>query len=881
MSTLPTECFHCGEALAGRPPLWVRVEDSDEAVCCPGCRAAAQLIAQLGLEDFYRFRTAPPAKPVDCGEDWSSYDDPSVFGSLTRLESGGRGVNLAIDGVTCAACSWLINRSLQQLDGVVHASVNTATGRAHVVWDESRVGLSKLMRVIAELGYRPQIVTAQNADALVQAERRSLLKRLAVAGLGMMQVMMFAVALYVGNSQGMDAEIRAYLRIVSLLVATPVMLYGGWPYFANAVQALAKRSITMDVPVSLALMLAYGASVINTWRGAGEVYFDSVTMFIFFLTVARYVEMVARHQSTRMSDSLSRLLPLTAHRLSPGADAPGADAPGADAPGGDTISEVAVAQLKAGDRLLVRVGEVVPADGTLAASASQFDESMLTGESLPVERAAGEPVTAGTINIGAPVQMHVTAMGGATVLASIVSLLHRAQAERPRITRAADRMASRFLACVLAIAAVVCAIWCMVDPGRAFAATLAVLVVACPCAFSLATLVAVASANAALARKGVLVTHPDAIEGLAKVTRVVFDKTGTLTDGMPKVSNCTPLELVPAADCLDIAAALELSSEHPIARAFAGVARRSLDVSDSTVVAGGGVEGIVDGRRYRIGTRAFATYRAGAACDGTAAPDRTVAPDRTATPDRTAAPDRTATPDRTAAPDLCDDAAIVLAQEGAELATFVLQDSPRPESVAAIERLREQGLGTEILSGDSLAAVSRLAQHCGISQYYARRSPADKLERVKALTRAGEFIAMVGDGINDAPVLGGAGVSIAMSRGSALTLASADLILVGDTLRALPDSFVLARRATRVIRQNLLWAGGYNLLAMPLAALGWVPPWAAAIGMSFSSILVVLNALRLMRAGGAGTGVRHRERPAPQTSAPPSALPTTLGEVIP
>jgi Cu2+-exporting ATPase len=828
MAASPSDCFHCGEALAGRAPVWVRIGGVDRAVCCPGCRAAAQLIANLGLDDFYKFRTAPPATPAPFAQDWSCYD--ALTDTLTRAEPGGRGVMLALDGMTCAACSWLITRSLQQMDGVVKASVNAATGRAHIVWDEARVRLSQVLLRIADLGYRPQLVTGKSADAFAEAERRDLLKRLAAAGAGMMQVMMFAVALYVGNAQGMDPEIRSYLRIVSLLVATPVMLYGGWPYFTNAAQSLARRAVTMDVPVSLALILAYGASVFNTWRGAGEVYFDSVTMFIFFLTVARYVEMVARHRSTQVSDSLSRMLPLTAHRLPTDEDA-----------SGETILDVAVMQLQAGDRLLIRSGEIVPADGLVAAGASQFDESMLTGESLPVERAPGEPLAAGTVNLGAPVEMQVSATGGATVLAGIVNLLHRAQAERPRITRAADRMASRFLICVLLIAAAVCAAWCVYDPSRAFGATLAVLVVACPCAFSLATLVAVASANAALARRGVLVTNPDAIESLGKVTRVVFDKTGTLSSGRLSVADCAPLGPLSARECLQIAAALELASEHPIARAFDP--RPGKSAREVRTVVGGGVEGIVDGRHYRIGTRAFA---APAASEAAAA----------------------------------DGGAIMLAEEGVPLAEFTVEDSPRPESPRAVAELRRLGLPAEILSGDAPLAVSGLARRCGIETYYARQSPADKLERVRTLTRAGEFIAMVGDGINDAPVLGGAGVSVAMSRGSALALASADLILVGDSLQALPAAFRLARRASRVIRQNLLWAGAYNLVSMPLAALGWVPPWAAAIGMSSSSILVVLNALRLMRGGRPDS--RRRSRAAARAlKAFPTSPSVPLSEAAP
>ncbi len=794
-------CFHCAEPLGGRHVLSIRVKDADVSVCCPGCRAAVEMIGNLGLEDFYRFRTAVARRPDEPTEDWLAYDDAALLETSTRKDAHGRAVVLMIDGLTCAACSWLVGRSLERVPGVRQVSVNTATGRAQIVWDETSVKLSNLLQVISNLGYRPQMATARNSDLQVREERRTLLKRLAVAGLGMMQVMMFAVAMYAGDLQGMEGDVRAYLRIVSLLVATPVMLYGGWPYFTGAAQTLAKRHITMDVPVALGLLLAYGASVFNTWRHAGEVYFDSVTMFIFFLTIARYVEMVARHQSTQVSDSLSRMLPAVAHRFSA-------------ADGGESVVDIAVSQLTIGDRLLVRPGEVVPADGALTAGSTQFDESMLTGESQPIERGVGDRVTGGTINLGAPVQMRVTAAGQGTVLAGIVALLTRAQAERPRITRAGDLFASRFLARVLIGAALVCAFWCVADPSRAFDATLAVLVVACPCAFSLATLVAVASANSALARRGILVRDPDAIEGLAKVTRVVFDKTGTLTDGAVAVSRCTALGELSESECLRIAAALEMGSEHPIARAFSCVAHRGLDAVDVQVVAGSGVVGVINGVTYRIGTRAFAGRD-----------PRSVA---------------------------SDDAAIQLSSTAGDLAAFSISDAVRPESVTTVAALRQQGLGTEILSGDSHEAVRRIAIHCGIPDFSARRTPGEKLERVRALNSQGEFVAMVGDGVNDAPVLGGSGVSIAMSRGSALTLASADLILVGDSLRELPGAFLLARRATRVIRQNLVWAAAYNLTTMPLAAMGWVPPWAAAIGMSTSSILVVLNSLRLIRGGPRG-----------------------------
>ncbi|HJS89465.1 MAG TPA: heavy metal translocating P-type ATPase [Steroidobacteraceae bacterium] len=804
------QCFHCSEPLAGRSLTWARVRGEEVPVCCPGCRAAAELIDQLGLADYYRFRTAPGTRPADNSDEWAAYADPRLEESLTRREADGRAAIVLIDGLTCAACNWLITRALQQKPGVLRASVNAATGRALIVWDEARIDLARVLATIAALGYRPHVVTGGGLEERARSERRAHLKRLGIAGLGMMQVMSFAVPLYSGDANGMGEAVRSYLQIVSMLVATPVLFYSGWPFLKGAYRALIARGVTMDVPVSLGLLLAYSASVWNTLRGSGAVYFDSVVMFVFFLSVARYVEMAARHRSTGISDALSRLLPAIAHRLR-------------RTDQGDQVEDVSAAQLEVGDRVLVRAGEVVPADGEVEDGGARIDESMLTGESVPVARIEGDAIAAGTINLAAPMRLRVSAVGAQTTLAGMVTLLTRAQAERPRIMRAADAFAGRFLIAVLAGAALVAAAWLLLNPARAFPATLAVLVAACPCALSLATLVVVATASAALARRGVLVARADAIESLAKVTRIVFDKTGTLTDGRVAVVGFSPSGRGEARSALRIAAALEAASEHPIGRAFVQAGGPAPLAAEVRSEAGRGIEGTIDGERYRIGTRAF--VRGALAVGGPASAETA---------------------------DAARDQAILLGDRQGVLGAFELAETARPESREVVTQLREAGYEVEIASGDSAAAVRRLAHDCGIDRYASRQTPEAKLERIRALTAQGEFVAMVGDGVNDAPVLGGSGVSIAMGRGSALAQASAALILVGDSLRSLPQALLVARRAKAIIRQNLLWAVVYNLAAMPIAALGWVPPWLAAVGMSSSSILVVLNSLRVARSRSAG-----------------------------
>ena len=801
-------CFHCGLPLAATACETLQGGEK-RSFCCPGCAAAAELIHSLGLQAYYRFRTAAPDRVASEGSRYGQFDDPALQGGFVRQEGQGSVAYLDVRGIHCAACAWLVDRALQSVPGVSSSSVNSATGRARVTFDPKRTTLSSLLSRIAEVGYRPSPISQDAVGVDPDREMKNQLKRLAVAGFGMMQVMMFAVALYTGEFQGMDAVMRSYMRYVSLLVATPVMVYAGWPFYAGAVNALRSRGITMDVPVSLGLLLAYSASLIDTVTHRGEVYFDSVTMFIFFLTLARFMELVARRRCVNVTESLSRLLPALAHRLR------------ADG----SLEDVPVTLVKPGDSILVKNGEVVPADAEISKGSSSLDESMLTGESSPLERGAGDTVLAGSLNSGGPLECRVKSVGQATVLSSIVALLLRAQTERPKAVREADRMARRFLTRVLLGAAVVFVAWHFIDAARAFNATLAVLVVACPCALSLGPLIALASATSALAREGLLVSHPDAIEGLAGATTVVFDKTGTLTAGRVRITSIEPASNHDASRCLEIASALEAGTDHPLARAFSG--RGRLTASDVSVRPGAGVEGCVDGKRYRVGSRAFAL-------DG----------------------------DSKGALDVVGDSAIVLAEEGRRIATFELADSLRPEASRVIASLRDKGLTCEILSGDALERVAEVARSCGITRFTARCTPKEKLERVRSLIAAGESVTVVGDGINDAPVLAGASVSIAMSQGSALAQASADLVLVQDSLKALPIAFAHARRCKWIMRQNMVWAATYNLVAIPLAALGWVPPWIAALGMSASSILVVLNSLRLNR--GARASARDKAQPAPQ-----------------
>ncbi|MCJ7452561.1 MAG: cadmium-translocating P-type ATPase [Steroidobacteraceae bacterium] len=798
-------CFHCSEPVPAGVVIHARIDGRDEAVCCHGCRAVAEFIAGAGLGDYYRYRDAAAARADETPrpDRWSAYDRPELVERLSTAEPGGaRSITVLLEGLRCSACSWLADNALRQQRGLRDVSVNPATARARLTWDPEIASLGDLLRVLEHVGLRPHPLAGDAAGQLAVLERRTALKRLAVAGFGMMQVMMFAVPLYIAHTSGMDPGIRELLRLVSMLVSVPVALYAGWPFYVGAWQALRARGISMDVPVSIAIVLAFVASVSNALTGHGDVYFDSVTMFVFFLSLGRYVEMVARHRSGSVADALARLAPVTARRLRNGA-----------------VEDVQAAELEAGDELLVRTGEVFAADGVVAEGTGRVDESMLTGESTAVAKDTGAAVHAGTQNLGAPLRVRVSAVADRTVLAGIVALLERAQAERPRVARAADRAAAWFLGRILVGAAVVFVVWWFVDPSRAFPATLAVLVATCPCALSLATPAAIAAATAGLARRGVLVAHSDALETLARADRVLWDKTGTLTRGLIRVEEIRPLAGHTEAQCLEMAAALERMSEHPIARAFIDPGVATTEATAVEVHAGLGIEGTVGNRRLRIGRPSFATGLA---------------------------------PANAAIAGVDGESWVCLGDSGGLLAAFRLTDQLRPEAAECVSDLRRLGLESEIVSGDDEDAVSRIAALCGVGRSASRLDPGRKLARVKELRATGAVVAAIGDGINDAPLLRGADVAIAMGRGSALAQTSADLILVRDSLEEIPHAVDVARRTQRIIRQNLTWAIGYNVAALPLAALGFVPPWLAAIGMSVSSVVVVLNAMRLSRGAGQG-----------------------------
>jgi Cu2+-exporting ATPase len=798
-------CFHCGLPVPPGAHYEVVIEDQSRDMCCTGCQAVAQAIVDNGLLDFYRFRTEISGKPDDLIPqqllELQVYDSEDLQRSFVRSGEGSvREASLILEGIVCAACVWLNERHVKQLPGVIDFRVNYSTHRASLKWDNEQLKLSDVLKAITDIGYHAHPFDPGRLETLQKKERSAALRRIAVAGLGMMQVMMISLALYMGAYSDMSAGMQQFLRWASFIIATPVVLYASRVFFTAAWRDLRRRQAGMDVPVSLAIGVAYAASVWATLSNSGEVYFDSVTMFTFFLLGGRFLEMNARHKAGQVAEELVRLLPATAVRVRDGEQ-----------------ETVPVGELELGDLVLIRPGETVPADGEVSEGSSSVNESLLTGESLPLAKKAGDELIGGTLNIESPLTMRVNKLGDSTVLASIVRLLDRAQTEKPHLARLADRIASWFVLFILLLAAGVFTFWYLREPGEAFWIMLSVLVVTCPCALSLATPAALTAATGLLTSRGVLTTRGHALETLANVDQLIFDKTGTLTFGQLHAVQVYVLGEKSEAECLRLAAGLEMATEHPVGKAIAALSADKAKVTDLLAESGRGVQGEYDGHTYRIGTAAFVGE-----ITASAAP---VLPGNKGTGTGVSQ--------------------VYLGSQQGWLAAIELADQVRPEAKAVIAELHDMQVGVTLLSGDAQPVVDNVAAGLAITQARGAQLPDDKLDYLRDLQHSGQVVAMVGDGVNDAPVLAGAQVSVAMGSGSQLAQASADMVLLSESLQQLPFAIRTARRMQRIIRQNFAWAIGYNLLAIPLAASGIIPPWLAAIGMSVSSLVVVLNALRL------------------------------------
>ena len=745
-------------------------------------------------------------------------DDPDEQAACTRWETDAQGrriaeTSLQLSGLHCAACAGLIEQALFTVDGVQAASVSAAAERATVRWDAARTRTSALIEAVRRAGYDAVPDAAAPARALRRQAQRQAVWRLFVAAFCAMQVMMLATPSYVAAPGELAPDLRQLLNWGAWLLSLPVMVFSATPFFTGAWRALRQRRIGMDVPVSLGIAIAFVASSGATFDPGGplgnEVYFDTLTMFVAFLMGARFLELQTRHRAAEALEKTLTGLPEAAWRL-----------------GEDGSTEaVSVQRLRPGDRLRVPLGQAFPADGVLTQGRTQADESLLSGESTPVDKLEGDAVVAGSTNLGAPVLMRVERVGGDTRLQTIVAMVRGAMAQRPASAALADRWAGAFLWAVLLLAAGAAGLWSVIDPSRALPVAVAVLIVTCPCALSLATPATLVAAAQGLVRRGVLLQRIDAIERLASVEQVFFDKTGTLTEGRLQLRR---LRLVPLPDgiasgldkdrALVLAAGLAAWSSHPRSQAIVAA------LTASTAPAGEGPAGWHDiqempgrgvlgwdahGREWRLGAADWAcAVQPGAAEAGGEA---------------------------------------WLARDRQALAAFEFEETLRPGAAEAVAALQAAGVRVTLLSGDVPGRAAALAARLGITDVLAGVSPEGKLAAVAAAQAAGRRVAMVGDGINDAPVLARADVSLAMGQGALVSRSQADAVLTGNRPGDVVAARHGARKAMRIVRQNLAWAAAYNALCIPLALIGWLPPWAAGLGMAASSLVVVANAARAAR----------------------------------
>ena len=789
-------CFHCGEPVPGNCNLTIEADGVIQPVCCSGCEAVANLILQSGQSRYYKFRTETAIKPADedatIEESWRRYDERhALWGS--PLNNGRYELLLQVEGIRCAACAWLIRSQLEARDGIDQVQVDVATGFVRVNWQPAKLQLSKIAAILAGVGYRPHLPLSGAESMGRQKERRDALKRLGVAGLGMMQVMMYAAGLYAGDAMGISEGSERFLQWISLIVTTPVLLYSGRVFYSSAWRSLSHGKVGMDVPVALAISIAFIMSCINFLSGNGHVYFDSVVMFIFFLSLGRYAELVIRHRNLQTGLALARLLPEWAELIMDG----------------DETERVPAIDLRIGDQVRVRAGQTFPADGRVISGSTEVDEALLTGESRPVEKHMDDVVIAGSINRAQTIAFEVSKDPDDSTVSVMGRMLLKSQTHRSRYTRLSERYAGWFVAVVLIVASLTALWWATHNMDMLFPATLAVLVISCPCALSLATPAAIASSSRALLEQGILLTRSEALEILGGIDTVVFDKTGTLTSGSPTVVETVinpDRDDFNQASATRIVASLELDSSHPISKAFSDIQVRRGAVTQVTNHENG-VQGRVDGLLYRVGNAAFTRVNVFDLQGGLGR--------------------------------------VWLADDKGWIARFDLDDGLRSSATETITALRARGLDLAILSGDHQQAVASVAKRVGIDSWHAEQTPRMKMDFLESLQADGKTILMVGDGINDAPVLSVANVSMTVSGASELANSTADFILTGKSLKYIEYILMSGDRARAVIRQNLTWALSYNLLAVPFAAAGLIVPWMAALGMSVSSLLVVLNSGRL------------------------------------
>lgn len=789
-------CFHCGEIIPKGINLSVNIDSVDQPMCCIGCQAVAQTIVDNSLTDYYRFRTENAPKGETLVPEALSktllLDDENLQNEFTYKEGENKEAILTIEGISCAACAWLIEMQITKIIGVNSINVNATTQRATVKWHSEKLKLSDILLAIEKVGYKALPFKASNVEEASKRQSKTFIKRLGISGILMMQVMMIAVGLYFGAFSDMAEHNSHYLRYISLLLTIPIVTYGAFPFYSGSYKALRMKRLSMDVPVSIAITLAFTASAWATITQSGEVYFESVSMFTFLLLIGKFLEFRARNRAAELSANLLKLMPLTATRIT-----------------GNSEEFVVAKTLQSGDKIIIKPGETIAADGIIISGHSQINEAMLTGEQLPVTKTATDKVFAGTINGDGNILVEVKSVGQEAFLSQLIRLSESTQAHKPKIAQLSDIIAQYFVALILLCSIITALYWQQHLPHEAFWITLSVLVATCPCALSLATPTALTCGTTRLSKSGIMVKSGHVIETISVANLFAFDKTGTLTSGDFTLSSITIINPNYAKEqVLAYAAALEAFSEHPIAKAFSTFRNHSYHAENVKVISGTGIKGAIDGLNVSIGKPSWLLNKAdhhqylNAQC--------------------------------------------LVSINGEPVAAIYLSDDIRADAEQLMFELKKRHISTYLLSGDNEQGCLTVQNKLHLDGVYSQLSAHDKMDKVKALQK--EYtVVMTGDGINDTPVFGAAHVSIAMGCGTDIAKSGADVILLNNNLMSLNTLRKVSIKTKQIIKQNYAWAFGYNAIVLPLAMSGYITPYMAVIGMSLSSILVITNSLRLLK----------------------------------
>jgi Cu2+-exporting ATPase len=789
---MQSKCFHCGLPVAPNIDFHTNVLGKEQAFCCPGCSAVAEAIVNNGLEDYYHYRSEFAEKASEKVEDLLQklkiFDDDSILQEFVESDADASEIQLTITGINCAACGWLIEKQLAKLSGVMKVGVNVSARRASVTWNNQQLKLSQILSHIENIGYHGKPFQPEQHEAIFRQENKAFLKRLGLAGLMTMQVMMLNIGVFFDLFGHIDPQTKQYFNWLSLFLTTPVMLYSASEFYINAMRGLRARTVNMDLPITVALGITYISGVFATAQNTGQTYFESLCMLVFLLLISRYLEHSARYKAAQASANMLEYMPTTATLIND-----------------DDLIPVLAKSLKVDQLVLVKAGELVPVDGIIIQGQGQLDQAMLTGEFDLISKFTGDQVLAGSLNQLGTLTVKVSASLQHSTLNQISKLQTQAMSTKPRIASLADQFSQYFVIAVLLIACISYLVWLQIDSSEALWVMVAVLIATCPCALGLATPSALSCAIANLNSKGVLLKRGDALQQLASVDWIGLDKTGTLTEGKFSLIQCVNLSEQPDINMFEVAASIEQYSSHPIARAFSHYDSPHTVIEFQSEI-GKGVSGLIEGTLYKLGAATFLDFQV---------------------------------------PKSMQTCNVFLQSDLGILCGFLLTDKLRPHGNTLIESFRPYNV--HLISGDIAPIVESVAKELGIHNWLAEQSPEDKLHAIKEAQSKQHIVLMVGDGINDGPVLAQADVSITLGAGSDLAKSSADIVLLDNELAKLKVIFIIAARCTTKIKQNIGWAIGYNLLILPLAVMGLLSPWMAVLGMSISSLIVVVNSTRLLK----------------------------------